>query len=195
MALSHPAVSQPILSGVFVTLSCMSCARIGTSCCKNYQISLTTGDIQRISEFLGRQDFFTFEAPVPEDIEPDYDPLWMSMVLQPQGLVRVLKRTLERNCSLLTTTGCCLPYDRRPLICRLYPYRYTEDGILGIDQACPIAREKEWGAILDGLDMPADKARQWLTLLYSEVKSELNRDPGQNQDRPGPVPTGLPCMI
>jgi Fe-S-cluster containining protein len=177
----------------------MSCARIGTSCCKNYQISLTTGDIQRISDFLGHQNFFTFEAPVPEDIEPDYDPLWMSMVLQPQGLVRVLKRTGEKNCGLLTTTGCCLPYDRRPLICRLYPYRYTEDGILGIDQACPIAREKEWGAVLDGLDMPTDKARQWLTLLYSEVRSELdpglNQNRDQNQGRPRSVPTGLPCAL
>ena len=157
-----------------MALLCMNCARTGTSCCKNYQISLTTGDIQRISEFLGHQNFFTLETPVLEDIEPDYDPLWLSMILRPEGLVRVLIRTPERNCAMLTETGCTLPYDRRPLICRLYPYKYTEEGILGIDQACPISKEKEWGSLLCQLDMPADQAKQWLTLLYAEVRNELN---------------------
>lgn len=156
-----------------MALSCMNCARIGTSCCKNYQICLTTGDLQRMSEFLGHQDYFTLEPPVLEEIEPDYDPLWMPMILKSEGLVRVLKRTPEKNCVLLTETGCTLPYDRRPLICRLYPYMYTEEGIIGIDQACPISREKEWGSVLEHLDMPTGKAQQWLTLLYAEVRNEL----------------------
>ena len=152
----------------------MNCAQAGTSCCKNYQIILTTGDIQRISDFLGHQNFYTLEPPVFEDIVPDYDPLWMPMVLKSEGLVCVLKRTPEKNCALLMETGCSLPYDRRPLICRLYPYRYTEEGILGIDEACPISGEKEWGFVLDKLDMPAGKAKQWISLLYAEVRNEMN---------------------
>ncbi|MBU2628293.1 MAG: YkgJ family cysteine cluster protein [Proteobacteria bacterium] len=156
-----------------MTLPCMSCARIGTSCCKNYQISLTTGDIQRISEVLGHTDFFTFEPPVLEEIEPGYDPNWLSLIMGSQGMVRVLKRTEQRNCALLTKNGCSLPYDCRPLICRLYPYTYTEQGILGIDQACPISQGKDWGPVLDQLDMPENKAKQWLALLYAEVREEI----------------------
>jgi len=161
------------IAGVFVALSCMNCARIGTSCCTHYQIILTTGDIQRISDFLGHQNFFILEPPVLEDIEPDYDPFWMPMVLKPEGVVCVLKRTREKSCVLLTETGCSLPYDRRPLICRLYPYKYTEEGILGIDTDCPISGEKEWGCVLDTLDMPTAKAKQWISLLYAEVRNEI----------------------
>jgi len=148
----------------------MRCARVGTSCCKNYQISLTTGDIQRVSDFLGHQNFFTLEPPVPEEINPEYDPQWLPLIMESMGRVRVLKRTAEKNCSMLTENGCQLPYDCRPLICRLYPYTYTEEGIVGIGASCPISREKDWGAILEQLDMPADKARQWLCLLYTEVR-------------------------
>jgi uncharacterized protein len=155
----------------------MNCARIGTSCCTHYQIILTTGDIQRIFDFLGHQDFFTLEPPVLEDIEPDYDPLWMPLILKPEGVVCVIKRTQEKSCALLTETGCSLPYDCRPLICRLYPYQYTEEGVLGIDKDCPISVEKEWGGALDTLDMTIDKAKQWISLLYAEVRNEIKPRP------------------
>ncbi|GAB6143399.1 YkgJ family cysteine cluster protein [Desulfocicer niacini] len=153
-----------------MTQPCMSCARVGTSCCKNNQVNLTTGDIQRVSDFLGHQNFYTLEPPVLEEICPAYDPQWLPLIMEPTGKVRVLKRTAEKNCSMLTENGCQLPYDCRPLICRLYPYTYTEEGIMGIDASCPISREKNWSVILEQLDMPADKARQWLGLLYTEVK-------------------------
>lgn len=164
-----------------VTQPCMNCARAGTSCCKGYQILLTAGDLERISGVLGDRAFFTFEPPVPEDIAPDYDPTWLPMIMGTAGHVRVLKRTPEKNCCLLTPDGCCLPFDKRPLICRLYPYTYTEQGILGVDPACPISREKEWGAVLEGLDMPAARATEWLTQLYAEVKS---RSPGSGSSNP-----------
>ncbi|MBF0202555.1 MAG: hypothetical protein HQK66_14855 [Desulfamplus sp.] len=86
-----------------------------------------------------------------------------------ESRVRVLKRSAEKNCYFLTQEGCHLPFARRPLICRLYPYTYTSNGILGIDRSCPISREQEWQSILDHLDMPADRALEWLTLLYDEV--------------------------
>ena len=168
-----------------VTQPCMNCARAGTSCCKGYQILLTTGDLERISGFLGDHDFFTFETPVPEEFSPDYDPTWLPMILGSDTQVRVLKRTPEKNCSLLTPTGCRLPFDRRPLICRLYPYTYTEQGILGVDAACPISREKEWGTVLEHLDMPTARATQWLTQLYAEVRGSVpgSGRPGLNPGR------------
>ncbi|MBU4129792.1 MAG: YkgJ family cysteine cluster protein [Proteobacteria bacterium] len=155
-----------------MTLSCMSCAQAGTSCCKNYQVNLTTGDMHRISEFLGHQDFSTIEPPVLEDIEPKYDPDWLPLIVRPDGMVRVLKKDRERYCTMLTPTGCQLPYDRRPLICRLYPYTYTEKGIVGVDSACPISKESDCQSVLDRLDMPLEKAKKCLALIYAEFKSE-----------------------
>ncbi len=148
---------------------CAYCARAGTSCCSGYQIILTSGDISRISNIVGNQDFWVSELPVPEDIEPGYDPLWLPLILGGESRVRVLKRSAEKKCFFLTPEGCRLPFVSRPLICRLYPYTYTSDGILGIDSACPISRDQGWQVILDQLDMPADRAREWLTLLYDEV--------------------------
>ena len=160
-----------------MTIPCVGCAQAGTSCCRNYQIILTRGDIQRAAEFLGRRDFFTLEPPVLEDIEPDYDPCWMPMIVSSKGLVRVLKRTAEKDCFLLTETGCPLPCECRPLICRLYPYNYTEAGIIGIDRACPIAKEEERVSLLDGLDMPEDKAKKWVPMLYAEIREEITAIP------------------
>jgi Fe-S-cluster containining protein len=150
----------------------MTCARSGSSCCKNYQIHLTTGDIHRISAIIGNTGFVANEFPVSEEIDPDYDPQWLPMIMSQDGRVRVLKRTSEKNCVLLTSTGCSLPFDSRPLICRLYPYTYSESGILGIDTACPISRDSGWATVLKELDMPAEKAKQWCMQLYQEVRDE-----------------------
>lgn len=157
-----------------MSLSCMDCARAGTSCCNHYQIVLTTGDIERMASFLGHQNFFTIEPPILEDMEPDYDPDWLPLVLGDDTRIRVLKRDANRTCFLLSATGCSLPAENRPLICRLYPYTYNEEGILGIDHDCPISKEMEWGTVLERLDMPAEKAKQWLSLLYAEVKKGRN---------------------
>ncbi len=75
-----------------MALSCMNCTRVGTSYCKKCQIPLTEGDIQCISDFLGYQNLFTLEPLALEDIEPDYDPLWMPMVLKSNGLACVINR-------------------------------------------------------------------------------------------------------
>ena len=148
---------------------CARCAQAGSSCCQGYQILLTSGDIRRIADVVGHYDFLSIEPPVIEEIAPDYDPQWLPLILEPDQTVRVLRRSPEKRCSLLTETGCQLPWASRPLICRLYPYTYTEQGILGIDPACPISKTCEWTKALDGMDMPAAKAKEWLTLLYAEV--------------------------
>ncbi len=92
------------------------------------------------------------------------------MILLPDRHVKVLKRTLDKNCILLSKTGCCLPIDKRPLICRLYPYIYIEQGILGIDPECPISQNRNWERILSGMEMPKEKADVWISLLYNEMR-------------------------
>ena len=150
---------------------CVCCARSGHSCCQGYQIPLTAGDIQRVAEFLGNTDFYRIEVPVFDDISPDYDPSWLPLIEEPDHRVRVLKRTPEKRCSLLTESGCQLPWERRPLICRLYPYTYTETGILGIDASCPISCGGGWQAALADMEMPQVRAMQWVSQLYNEFRA------------------------
>lgn len=146
----------------------------GGSCCLNRQIILTTGDIERISQFVGTREFYTMEAPESWYLEPSYDPDWLPLVMKPGNVLRVLKRNREKNCEMLTDKGCRLPFSIRPLICQLHPYMHTEKGILGVDESCPISKEKESNAILEQLDMPLVKAREWQKKLYLELNSERN---------------------
>lgn len=151
---------------------CAVCASLGKACCKGYQIYLTPGDVSRISDYLNSSDFYTVEPPVLSDIEPDYDPLWLPMIMSEDRQVRVLKRGADKQCSLATDKGCQLPLDRRPLVCRLFPYYYLEDGILGIDAACPISNDCNWRTVLNRMDMDEVKAKSWVDLLYKEIRNK-----------------------
>lgn len=157
-----------------MSIPCARCARSGASCCRGYQIALTAGDISRISQFTGTHDFWTVEDPVREDIAPDYDPSWLPLISQADGGVKVLRRVPDKTCFFLSETGCTLPAEKRPLICRLYPYIYTENHILGIDQACPISRYRTWNRVLCKMAMPRKQAGFWVASLYNEMR-ELRR--------------------
>lgn len=153
-------------------MPCLKCAMAGGSCCLNRQIILTVGDVQRINACVAHHDFFNMEKPEPWYLDPFYDPAWLPLVLNPQGLLRVLKRNPDKSCGMLAKNGCVLPFETRPLVCRLHPYMYTETEILGLDDTCPISKEKDGLSILDRLNMPLEKAIEWQHLLYSELNSE-----------------------
>ncbi len=167
---------------------CAACAGRGTSCCSGYQIFLTPGDVCRIADFIKNCDFFTFEPPVLTDIEPEYDPSWIPLILSSGNQVRVLKRTVEKKCCLASDTGCILPPDRRPLICRLYPYIFIEHCILGIDPHCPISKHREWPVVLERMGMPGVKAKQWLDLLYAEIRGPRDFRPAPDVHDAGKMP-------
>lgn len=155
-----------------MSVPCVRCVMAGGSCCLNRQIVVTTGDIERISQFLGHREFFTLEPPSPWYLEPGYDPDWVPLVLRSDGLLRVLNRTGQNACGMLTDTGCSLPLEARPRVCQLHPYMYTEQDIIGIDETCPLAAEKDQTAILEEMNMPLDKARFWLRQLYDELNAD-----------------------
>ncbi len=152
---------------------CATCASLGHSCCKGYQIYLTSGDIVRISGFLKHSDFYTYEPPILSDIEPDYDTCWLPLIMSEGNRVRVLNRTDDKQCCLAFAMGCLLPLETRPLICRLFPYDFINHHILGIDSSCPISKECNWQSILDGMEMTESKAQHWVDLLYEEIAKDL----------------------
>jgi uncharacterized protein len=165
-----------------MTSHCYQCSQDGTSCCQGTQILLTSGDVLRITRFLGAFDFFTFEVPDPNYTDPGDDPAWLTLTIRPDGRRRVLKRTVDKSCIMLAGKGCLLPITIRPLICRLHPYTYTGADISGVDPTCPISREGNWPVLLEQLGMAIIEARQWHRLLYRELRGDKPAG-GEKDDR------------
>ncbi len=150
---------------------CFKCASLGpTCCCRERDILVTRGDIERISRFVGYIDFFEYRVPVdPEYLAQDDDPNWLKYTVREDGSRQVLKRSPVGGCLFLTEIGCHLSLDVRPLVCRLYPFQYTEQGITGVLSECPIHLLTEGETILDALHMSYEEAQQWWQLLYTEL--------------------------
>lgn len=124
--------------------------------------------------FLGRDDFCEFKAPTDMGYyEQDDDPSWQAMVFRPDLTRRVLKRRPNGDCSFLAPAGCVLPMEVRPLVCRLYPYKYNDKGIQGVDLRCPTELLGGKLNVLAALDMEdLATAKRWRDMLYEEIRLE-----------------------
>src|SRR5579864_8093717 len=108
---------------------CVRCARQGKTCCQSCEVYATPADVRRIAAHTGQQDFTEFRpADDPIYVNHADDPTWMKYVFQADGTRRVLKREAEGDCTFLGPHGCRLPLEVRPLVCRIYPYDFTEAG-------------------------------------------------------------------
>lgn len=154
---------------------CAKCARIQKTCCQRAEIVLTEGDLARIARHTGGPEFWERRTPTdPSYTEPDPDdPNWQRWTVEPDGTRRVLRRLPAGDCTFLGKDGCTLPGDVRPLVCRLYPWRYTEKGIDGIDDGyCPTARVAPPGrTMIQALDMDAAEGLRWHRMLYEELRT------------------------
>jgi len=153
---------------------CVRCARHTRTCCQTSEIYTTPGDEQRIREFTGRGDFTEFRsADNGEYAEQDDDPVWRDCVFRSDGTRRVLKRQANGDCTFLGPQGCVLPLEIRPLICRLYPFDYTAEGIkVELSQGCPLELLPSGQGLIGALRMNIEDARRWHRQLYEEVQSE-----------------------
>jgi len=132
---------------------------------------VTVGDQARIARHTGSSNFWEFRAPSePEYLDQDHDPNWLKWVFRPDGTRPILKRRPDGGCMFLSATGCSLPMEVRPLVCRLYPYTYTEHGIDGVSDECPPAVIPPRSTILDMLDMRLADAERWHKMLYTELR-------------------------
>ena len=152
---------------------CARCAAVQRTCCQQAEILVTAGDIERITKQTGKQTFHERRAPS----EPSYldndadDPNWLAYTVYPSGKRRVLIQQPNGDCGFLGQTGCELSLAVRPLVCRLYPYSYNEQGLTGIDsEYCPTAMLAKSGeSMADVLDIPASAAEAWRKQLYEEL--------------------------
>jgi len=153
---------------------CVRCARHGKTCCQLCEVYVTPGDVARITEFTGESDFYHFLAPGDSAYQAtDDDPLWREKVFRPDGTRRVLRRRPDGDCTFLGPQGCRLPLEVRPLVCRLYPYDYTEQAIKDeLARGCPLELLRPGQGLIQALNMNLDEARRWHRQLYEEIRQE-----------------------
>jgi uncharacterized protein len=156
---------------------CARCAAHQLTCCQTSEIAVTLGDVRRIAEHIGTadsSDLYEFRAPSdPVYLHHPDDPIWLETVIRPDGTRRVLKRQQNGDCRFLATSGCVLPIEVRPLICRIYPYDYNEQGLMErLASGCPLQLLREDETLLGALDMRRGDAERWHAQLYSEIRQE-----------------------
>ena len=151
---------------------CVKCAQYERTCCQKTEVFITDGDIQRISEHVGDRAFWHYRQPADTDlVQPQpQDPNWLLYTVRPDGTRPQLHQQPSGDCTFLTPTGCALPTGVRPLICRLYPYDYTETGISGIVPGCPTYLLQPGQTLLEGIGMRLDEAKRWQRQLYDELR-------------------------
>ncbi|MCC6581220.1 MAG: YkgJ family cysteine cluster protein [Phycisphaeraceae bacterium] len=165
---------------------CARCASHQKTCCQTSEIYATKGDVRRIEQHTGRTGFTRLQKPEnPSYADQDDDPIWATHVLRPDGTRRVLLRRDNGDCLFLGNAGCVLPLDTRPLVCRMYPFTYNDQGIDGVDpDRCPTGLLQEGENLLDAMGMNIDDARRWHSQLYREIRDEAMLEGQGDAHRP-----------
>jgi Fe-S-cluster containining protein len=150
---------------------CVRCAGQGKTCCQGSEVYVTLPDVGRIGRQTASTGFCGFASPSnPAYSDQSHDPVWQAHVFRRGGRRRVLKQKPSGDCVFLGASGCLLPVETRPLVCRLYPYCYTAEGIgAEFDSGCPISLLAPGELLIDALHMSLDKAREWHRMLYEEI--------------------------
>lgn len=143
------------------------------TCCQRTEIFLTLGDVRRIEQIHGNNDFFEMKATVAKMApHPSLDPIWDRA--HAGGERRILRHAGGEDCIFLASDGCRLPMAARPLVCRLYPYEYNPTAIKGVyAPLCPRAEGANPPLLLALLGMNRDEAEEWRKQLYREIEEEF----------------------
>ena len=168
---------------------CARCARLQRTCCQRAEVLVTLGDLDRIEAHRIEAQRASAAEPVPagpfherrRPTDPDYldddpdDPLWRRATVAADGTRRVLRRRANGDCIFLGQAGCVLPGDVRPLVCRLYPFAFTEAGLVGeAADYCPTADlGVPAGSMAQRLGMRPGAAEAWRRALYVELRAEV----------------------
>ena len=170
---------RPLLSG------CALCATLGRTCCQSREILVTEGDKRRIAAFAGECAFWEYAPPLdPDYLDQGDDPNWLAWAFLPDGTRPILKRRPNGDCCFLGEAGCTLPPEVRPLVCRLFPYTYTERGVNGVVNECPLAAIPPATTILEALGMQMADAVRWHRMLYDELRTKEPCDADRVDIRP-----------
>lgn len=154
---------------------CARCACHQKTCCQETEIFVTRHDVRRIEQHVGHSDFYEYEKPHDPVYENQHDdPIWMEKAFRPDGSRRVLKHQAgNTDCTFLGTQGCVLPTEVRPLICRIYPFDFTAEGLKPEPAACCPRELLDPGeTVFDAVRTSPEDARRWHAMLYQELMLE-----------------------
>ena len=153
---------------------CVRCACHYQTCCQKTDIYVTLGDLQRIEQHTGSSDVHELRTPAdPVYINQEDDPLWLAKVFRPDGSRRVLKHQENGDCIFLGSAGCTLPVEARPLICRLYPFDYSAEGLKSEPASgCPQHLLAPGQSVFEGVGISIHDAGRWHSMLYRELQQE-----------------------
>ena len=128
---------------------CQECAKIQKTCCQGegFQVALTKGDIRRIGMFTSSPAFYELKAveeplrqvyTTPEHYGDD-EKIYVQYLFDEAGRRNVLKKKPNNaECLFLSKSGCGLPFEVKPLICRIYPYNWNDELDLWLEtDYCP----------------------------------------------------------
>jgi uncharacterized protein len=166
------------MSAELATWGCARHAQLGKTCCQTCEVFVTAGDRRRIEESLRASGstvpaaFWEYRAPADARyLDQEHDPSWLRFAFRSDLTRPVLRRLPAGDCLFLGESGCCLPLFVRPLVCRLYPYTYTEQSIDGVSDECPREVVPPGSTILQVLDMRREEADVWHRQLYEELRA------------------------
>ena len=169
---------------------CVRCSRRQKTCCQTCDIYTTTNDVERIRSHIGHGDFTEYRGVSdPVYLDQDDDPLWRDAVFGDGDTRRVLKKQENGDCTFLGEAGCTLPLEIRPLVCRIFPFDYTEAGLRDeLAGGCPTYLLPPGVGLVTALDMHRADAQRWHAQLYGDLREELAArrvaDDDRRQDKP-----------
>lgn len=150
---------------------CARCSRHQRTCCQDTEIHVSLADVRRIQPFVEGVEFTEYRAPG----DPVYDqriedPFWHKHVFRTDGTRRILKQHTNGDCFFLAPAGCSLPAECRPIVCRLYPFDYTANGLAPQPASgCPLELLPPGSELLPTLGMNRDDAERLRAQLYLEI--------------------------
>ena len=160
---------------------CSECSKLQPTCCEYTDICVTDGDIKRISDYSGGNDFYHL-MPVSEEMKHYYGDyrnvekgldIYYKYLFDEEGKRNILKRVENNRCFFLTPDGCSLPPTAKPIICRLYPYDWNDHKDIWIDpHYCPKSLFKDEQEIKEYVCLPEAEARRLVDLLYDELTNK-----------------------
>ena len=153
---------------------CLDCAAKNRSCCGNVNIYLTLADVERIASCGVVEDFYSLEPLTAEYLDGGGDPNWNALILDESGRRRVVRQKPDGNCVFLSDTGCRLASDKRPLLCRIFPFEFLGEKIIGISDYCPVSAVDNWQEVLNESEMNTESSLKWIKQLYREIYQEKN---------------------
>ena len=152
---------------------CAHCSQVQRTCCQDTDVSVTDGDVERIAGFLGRLDFYEFRQPADPEFQLQLqaeEPEWLLYTIRKSGDKQVLKHTPDESCIFLSPEGCELAAEVRPLICKLHPLRYDEEGFKGFFEGCPCNLLESGETLTGSIGIDYVRAEAWRRQLYREMR-------------------------